>query len=93
METKKLKCIIKASHIEIYNEKVYDLLGSERREITIRERKDGKGAALLTFTESMTREKKSHVYKYIMHIHIVRENEEVMKMQIDWLEDLYPKEQ
>ena len=45
--------------------------------------KDGKGAALLTFTESMTREKKSHVYKYIMHIHIDQENVEAMKMQID----------
>ena len=44
--------------------------------------KDGKGAALLTFTESMTREKKSHVYKYIMHIHIDQENVEAMKMQI-----------
>ena len=45
--------------------------------------KDGKGAALLTFTERMAREKKSHVYKYIMHIHIDQENVEAMKMQID----------
>ena len=45
--------------------------------------RDGKGAALLTFTERMTREKRNHVYKYIMHIHIDQENEEVMKMRID----------
>ena len=40
----------------------------------------------------MIREEKKQEHKYIMHTHIVQENEEAMKMLIGLLEDLYQKE-
>lgn len=40
----------------------------------------------------MIEEEKHQEHRYFMLIHIVQENEEVMKMQIDLYEDLYPKE-
>lgn len=45
LEQRKLRYQMKVTHVEIYNEKVYDLLSDSRKELSIRDRKDGTGAA------------------------------------------------
>ncbi|KAL7720227.1 Kinesin [Entamoeba marina] len=57
LEKKGLRYRMRVTHVEIYNEKVYDLLGENRKELSIRDKKDGSGAAADGATElTITRE-------------------------------------
>ncbi|ELP93991.1 Osmotic avoidance abnormal protein, putative [Entamoeba invadens IP1] len=51
LEKKGLKYVMKVTHIEIYNEKVFDLLSQNKEELFVRERKSGGGCAPVNATE------------------------------------------
>ncbi|EAL44056.1 kinesin, putative [Entamoeba histolytica HM-1:IMSS-B] len=51
LEKRGLRYRMRVTHVEIYNEKVYDLLSDERKELAIKERKEGNGASPESATE------------------------------------------